>query len=267
MMNKNNILITDTVTKLEKEAKKNVVIAGSHGGIYAGYEAAKARVRGIILHDAAVGLDRAGIGSLKYLEKLGIAAATIDYRSAIIGNGNSLANDGIISFVNNIAYEAGCFTGQKAMACAITMQKSPYTTKDIPIYEEARFLIREDSEGVIVRGCDSVSLVKAEDENVIVITASHGEVLASSPTWGKRPKVMAAIFNDAGSELVTRLPDLNKLGIPAATVTSNSARIGDARSSYDDGIISYCNKKASQMGISPDMTTVEFVNMIISKVS
>ena len=267
MMNKNNILITDTVTKLEKEAMKNVVIAGSHGGIYAGYEAAKARVRGIILHDAAVGLDRAGIGSLKYLEKLGIAAATIDYRSAIIGNGNSLANDGIISFVNNIAYEAGCFTGQKAMACAITMQKSPYTTKDIPIYEEARFLIREDSNGVIVRGCDSVSLVKAEDENVIVITASHGEVLASSPTWGKRPKVMAAIFNDAGSELVTRLPDLNKLGIPAATVTSNSARIGDARSSYDDGIISYCNKKASQMGISPDMTTVEFVNMIISKVS
>tara|TARA_B110000014_G_scaffold255227_1_gene236798 strand:- start:1413 stop:2216 length:804 start_codon:yes stop_codon:yes gene_type:complete len=267
MMNKNNILITDTVTKLEKEAKKNVVIAGSHGGIYAGYEAAKARVRGIILHDAAVGLDRAGIGSLKYLEKLGIAAATIDYRSAIIGNGNSLANDGIISFVNNIAYEAGCFPGQKAMACAITMQKSPYTTKDIPIYEEARFLIREDSKGVIVRGCDSVSLVKAEDENVIVITASHGEVLASSPTWGKRPKVMAAIFNDAGSELVTRLPDLNKLGIPAATVTSNSARIGDARSSYDDGIISYCNKKASQMGITPDMTTVEFVNMIISKVS
>lgn len=267
MMNKNNILITDTVTKLEKEAKKNVVIAGSHGGIYAGYEAAKARVRGIILHDAAVGLDRAGIGSLKYLEKLGIAAATIDYRSAIIGNGNSLANDGIISFVNNIAYEAGCFPGQKAMACAITMQKSPYTTKDIPIYEEARFLIREDSNGVIVRGCDSVSLVKAEDENVIVITASHGEVLASSPTWGKRPKVMAAIFNDAGSVLVTRLPDLNKLGIPAATVTSNSARIGDARSSYDDGIISYCNKKASQMGISPDMTTVEFVNMIISKVS
>jgi hypothetical protein len=266
-MNKTNILIADTVTKLGKEANQNVAIAGSHGGVYAGYEAAKARVRGIILHDAAVGLDKAGIGSLQYLENLDIAAATIDYRSAIIGNGNSLANDGIISFVNKIAYEAGCFPGQKAMECAIAMQKTPYITIDVPTYEEARFLIRDDSKGITVRGCDSVSLVKAEDENAIVITASHGEVLASSPTWGKRPKVMAAIFNDAGSKLVTRLPDLNELGIPAATVASDSARIGDARSSYDDGIISHCNEKASQMGIIPNMSTVEFVNMIISKVS
>ena len=267
MMNKTNILITDTVTKLGNEACQNVVIAGSHGGIYAGYEAAKAKVRGIILHDAAVGLDEAGIGSLKYLENLGIAAATIDYRSAIIGNGNSLANDGIISFVNKIAYKVGCLPGQKAMECAIMMQKSPYITKHVPTYEEARFLIRENSKGIIVRGCDSVSLVKAEDENVIVITESHGEVVASSPTWGKRPKVMAAIFNDAGSELVTRLPDLNKLGIPAATVTSDSARIGDARSSYDDGIISHYNAKASQMGITTGISTVEFVNIIISKVN
>ena len=36
------ILIVDTVTKLGPEAAGNVVIAGSHGGVYAGFEAARA---------------------------------------------------------------------------------------------------------------------------------------------------------------------------------------------------------------------------------
>ena len=83
------ILIVDTVTKLGPEAAGNVVIAGSHGGVYAGFEAARAGVRGVILHDAGVGLDDAGIGSLSYLEDLGIAAAAIDSATAIIGNGDS----------------------------------------------------------------------------------------------------------------------------------------------------------------------------------
>ena len=106
-MTSEQILVVDTVTKLGADAVGNVVIAGSHGGVYAGFEAARAGVRGVILHDAGVGLDEAGIGCLAYLDELGIAAATIDYRTAIIGNGESLANDGAISFVNETAAAAG----------------------------------------------------------------------------------------------------------------------------------------------------------------
>ena len=107
-MNDADILVVDTVTKLGPEAVGRVVIAASHGGVYAGYEAAHAGVRGVILHDAGVGLDQAGIGCLAYLGGLGIAGATIDYRSATIGNGESMANDGVISFVNDTAARAGC---------------------------------------------------------------------------------------------------------------------------------------------------------------
>jgi hypothetical protein len=259
------IMIADTVTKLDADAAGDVVIAASHGGVYAGFEAARAGVRGIILHDAGVGLDGAGIGSLAYLEELGIAAATIDYRSAVIGNGESLAKDGIISFVNHTAATVGCAPGQTAMACAEVMRNAPENAGDIPVYEEARFVIRNGADGPAVRGCDSVSLVRAEDEGAIVITASHGELLATSPTWGNRPKVRAAVFNDAGSNSVTRLPDLDTRDIPAATVAAASARIGDARSSYEDGVISHVNETAAALGAKPGMTTIAFVDLIIEK--
>jgi hypothetical protein len=264
-MNAADILVVDTVTKLGPEAAGKVVIAASHGGVYAGYEAARAGVRGVILHDAGVGLDDAGTGSLEYLDKLGIAGATIDYKSAIVGNGESLANHGIISFVNDTAAKAGCSPGQPAMDCANAMTNAPGGSGDVPVYEEARFVIRDGADGPIVRGCDSVSLVKAEDEGVIVITASHGELLAGSPSWGNRPKVRAAVFNDAGADSVSRLPDLDTRGIPAATVATASARIGDARSSYEDGVISHVNDCAAALGAAPGITCIAFVDLISAK--
>ena len=42
-MNAADILVVDTVTKLGPEAAGKVVIAASHGGVYAGYEAASGR--------------------------------------------------------------------------------------------------------------------------------------------------------------------------------------------------------------------------------
>lgn len=264
-MNSEEILIVDTVTKLGADAAGKVVIAGSHGGVYAGFEAARAGVRGVILHDAGVGRDAAGIGSLAYLENLGIAAATIDYSTATIGNGESLANDGVISFVNDTAATAGCAPGQRAIACARAMCAAPGSSSDVPVYEEARFFIRDGADGPIVRGCDSVSLVKDEDEGAIVITASHGEVLATAPTWGHRPQVLAAVFNDAGSTRASRLPDLDTRAIPAATVATASARIGDARSSYEDGVISHVNETAASLGAKAGMSTIAFVDLVIEK--
>ena len=257
--------IVDSVTQLGPDDSGKVSIAASHGGVYAGYLAARAGVRAVILHDAGVGLDEAGIGALAYLQNLGIAAATIDFRSAVIGNGGSMANDGVISFVNDAAAGLGCAPGQKAVDCAEAMAGAPGGTGDVPVYEEARFVIREGNGGPIVRGCDSVSLVKAEDEGAVVITASHGEVLAGSPTWGNRATVLAAVFNDAGSELVSRLPDLDSRGIPAATVATASARIGDAKSGYDDGVISHVNDTAAALGATPGMTCIAFVDLVIDK--
>ncbi|MFT5181393.1 MAG: hypothetical protein ACI8S3_001277, partial [Alphaproteobacteria bacterium] len=77
------------------------------------------------------------------------------------------------------------------------------------------------------------------------------------------PKVLAAVFNDAGSDLVSRLPDLESLGIAAATVATASARIGDARSCYETGVISHVNETAAAAGAAPGMSCIAFVDLVI----
>ena len=265
-MSTSDILIADTVTKLGTSAFGRVLIAGSHGGIYAGWEAARAGARAVILHDAGVGLEQAGIGALGWLQDLNIAAATVDYQTAVIGNGNSMANGGTISFVNDVASSLGCQQGQSTLECANRMIAAPLCSADIPQLEEARFIIRARDNEPVIWGCDSVSLVKSGEEGAIVITASHGELLAGSPSWGSRPDVLAAVFNDAGSSTATRLPDLDTRGISGATVAAGSARIGDARSTWENGIITHVNQHAAIAGAKTGTSTMEFADLMIAQV-
>ena len=95
--------IFDSVTTFPPEARGRAAIAASHGGDYAAYCAAKAGVKAVILNDAGVGRERAGIGGLDYLDRLGVAAAAIGHRSARIGDGEDCFARGIISFVNGAA--------------------------------------------------------------------------------------------------------------------------------------------------------------------
>jgi len=53
---------------------------------------------------------------------------------------------------------------------------------------------------------------------------------------------------------VSRLPALDRRGIAALTVAAASARIGDARSSYEDGVLSRVNGSAAALGLKPGMT-------------
>src|SRR5690606_40606565 len=90
----------DSITRLTPAHAGHVVIAASHGAVYAGYCAAAGSVRAVILNDAGVGKDRAGIGALDWLDALGIAAATADAQSCRIGDGGDMMSSGVISFVN-----------------------------------------------------------------------------------------------------------------------------------------------------------------------
>jgi len=83
------------------------VVGASHGGVYAAWLAAVARVRGLIVSDAGVGRERAGIAGLAYLDGLGIAAAAVDHDSARIGDGADLMARGRISHVNTAASALG----------------------------------------------------------------------------------------------------------------------------------------------------------------
>jgi len=126
---------------------------------------------------------------------------------------------------------------------------------------EAAFLIVPDPP--LVWALDSASLVLPEHGQAIVVTGSHGGLLGGKPETALKYDVRGALYNDAGIGIdeagVSRLPALDARGIPAGTVSAASARIGDARSTYEDGIISRVNARSAALGLREGITAKEFV--------
>ena len=255
------IHLASTVTRLGPECAGAVVVGGSHGGVYAGYLAARARACAVILNDAGIGRDDAGIGCLDYCDALGMAAATVSHVSARIGDAEDTLSSGVVSRVNDKARAAGCEAGMRCLDAALTLRGAP-PPGDAPVYAEARHVAGETPSGLRLVCVDSISLVsEGEDEGRIVLSGSHGGLVAGQPHLAIRVAAAVAFFNDAGigkdGAGVTRLPVLDARGIAAATVAADSARIGDGRSTYDDGIVSRVNETARAAGIEPGMTARE----------
>ena len=261
------ILVIDSITKLDEGCRGQVLVAASHGGVYPAYLAAKAGLRGVILHDAGLGLDRAGIASLDYLDRLGMAAATVSHLSARIGDGEDMRARGRISHVNRAAARLGCAPGDSCQGCAEKMRAAAPCAAAPPAYAEARFLLRRAPGEPDVWGLDSNSLVRPEDEGTIVVTGSHGAVLGGKPQSAIRAAVLAAVYHDAGIGIdragISRLPALAARGIIAATVAGDSARIGDARSVWQSGMLSALNPGAERAGGRVGMSVPGFADAVI----
>ncbi|WYX16158.1 hypothetical protein WJ974_06580 [Achromobacter xylosoxidans] len=180
--------VMDSITKLRAEDAGRVVIAGSHGGSYAAYCAARGRVRAVVLNDAGVGWQQAGIAGLDELQQWGVAAATADYRSCRIGDGADMARHGIISHVNDLAYALGCRPGMAVAQAAQRLAAADMAPTWPAPRHEARTVLAAGADGAPrVIGADSVSLLEAADDGLIAVTASHGERLAGLATDGVRP--------------------------------------------------------------------------------
>ena len=257
---------TDTITKMLPAHRGQVVVAGSHGGVYAGWCAAKGGARAVILNDAGVGKDQAGTSSLPFLDEIGLAAATADSQSCRIADAADMLASGIISSVNRTAAELGCAPGQTVGECAQRMRAALLPLGPLPQLQESRFVISPDDGGRAVIGIDSASLFQPEDAGKIVVTASHGALVGGQPDKVVPPGVFAAFFHDAGGAKggsgYTRLASLDALGIVAGTVAADSARVGDARSCYHDGILSHVNDAARDQGGRVGMALHAFITML-----
>lgn len=259
--------VADSITKLGPEYRGTVLVAGSHGGRYCGYLAALAGLRGVILNDASGGKSDAGTESLRYLDPLGVPAATVAHTSARIGDGNDMVRRGMISHANASAARLGCVTGQTCIDAVRAMTGASVRAGPAPEYAEARLILR--SEPIKIVACDSASLVTAEDEGAMIVTGSHGGALASRPGYGLAAAAAGAVFNDAGVGIenagIARLAILAAQGVPAVTVSAASACIGDARSAWEEGIISHTNEPAAAIGMQPGDTLPVFAERLQSK--
>jgi len=229
------IVVADSITRVGPEAAGAVIVNASHGGVYAAYLAAKLRAVAAVFNDASAGRDRAGIAGLDYLQEFGTAAATVGHDTARIGDGADMMEHGVITHVNALAASLGVTTGQSCRDAAAALQQAQAAHRAPPKALEAAFLLI--AEAPQVWALDSASLVLPEHKNSIVVTGSHGGLLGNRPETALKYDVLGALYNDAGigkeAAGTSRLPALDARGIAAATVSAASARIGDARSTYE----------------------------------
>lgn len=264
---KDLIVVADSVTSLSSAAVGCVAVTGSHGGRYAAAVAARHGLRGAIFSDAGRGLDNAGIAGLALLQDVGMPAAAVSHLSARIGDGADLWARGVISAVNPEATALGCAVGQTVAEAAQRMRVGPPHPAIQFDLAEARLLLRRCRD-VPVWALDSNSLVGTEDSGAVVVTGSHGGLLGGRPASAIKAAVLAAVYNDAGIGIdragCSRLPALAERGIAAATVGAASARIGDARSTWESGILSVVNAPAAAAGAATGMTVQAFITTILS---
>ncbi len=244
--------VLDSVTHLKPEHRSVAVYCASHGGAYAGYYAAKHGVGAVILNDAGIGREQAGIAGLGILEALGVPAAAISHLSARIGDGADGRKRGVLSFLNGYAKAAGLSVGMPCADALRVLGGRPLVPSPAPQeMQEARFEIAHPG-SIRVTGIDSNALVTDADMGQIVVCGSHGGLLGGRPETALKVAAFAAVYNDAGGGVdragFSRLPALEARGIAGACVSCFSARIGDARSTWEDGYLSAVNGIATGYG-------------------
>ena len=261
----------DSATQLGREDAGHVLVIGSQATAGPALWAANAGVRALILHDTGVGKDAAGLSALPFLQKLGMAAACIDSKAACISDGDDMLTRGIISHCNELASEVGAKAGQSCQEAA-DLLRSAQQFEGIPdASEEPQRHLLGELNGIRIIGLDTMGLILDEDAGQVMLTGSHGGLVGGGdPALATRGiKVMAAVFHDAGmcpdGSSTSRLPALDQQNIPAATVSALSARISDAVSVYEDGVISMINEAAEKLGATPGMSAKYFCQLIGNK--
>lgn len=259
-------MFADSVTEIDDLGAGKVVVCGSHAGRYVALCAAARGVGAIILNDAGVGLDEAGVAALPLLDRAGIAAAAVSHQSARIGDAGDTLERGRLSHVNDLARSAGCVVEMSAPDAVDLLRArragEPGQALEEP-GESSCWLAGPPQE---VWALDSVSLVGPQHARAVVMTGSHGGLLGGRAETALKFDTLGAVFNDAGGGIdgagFGRLDALDARAIPAATVDAMSARIGDGRSTYFDGVVSAVNATASGRGAEPGMAARDFADLI-----
>lgn len=98
---------------------------------------------------------------------------------------------------------------------------------------------------------DSIAYATPEMAGAVIVSGSHGGMSAARFAADARPHLV--VFNDAGGGLdeagVSGLDWLGAQGIAAAAVGHMTARIGEARSTLSDGVVTWVNAPAATLGV------------------
>jgi hypothetical protein len=98
---------------------------------------------------------------------------------------------------------------------------------------------------------DSVTEATAAHAGAVIVTGSHGG--ASVVRYARAVPAALYVFNDAGIGKdragIAALAALDLDGVAACAVSHDSARIGDARDAWLNGVVSAVNAAAARIGL------------------
>ncbi len=248
-------LLLDSITDADATSRGRVAVSGSHGGLYAAAAASRAGLRAVVLNDAGIGLNRAGVRGVEALADTGMAAAAVDGMSAEIGSARDMLENGVISCANEVAQTLGLAPGQTVRDALARLADAPEPDSMLVPVPESRW---DEALGPHRILCvDSASLITPQDAGRIIVTGSHGGLIGGDPTRASKAAARLITFNDAGRGKndigLSRLPALDARGIGALTLDCMSCEIGSAASSLASGVISAANDTARAMGLGPGM--------------
>jgi hypothetical protein len=248
------IQLLDSITDTTAATAGQIVVSGSHGGFYPAAVASGAGARAVLFNDAGIGLEQAGVAGVLALADTGMAAAGVDCQSCEIGSAVDTLENGVISVVNTVAETLGVIAGMPVATAVSLFENAAKPQGKLPPYPEARQSVQIGA--ISVELLDSASLVGQQDSGKIVITGSHGGLIGGNPARAIKAPVRIAVFNDAGFGKgnigTSRLPALDARDIAAVTVSCQTARIGDAKSALETGVVSAMNNAAQAQGAQID---------------
>jgi uncharacterized protein YunC (DUF1805 family) len=262
------IVVGNSLTSFDEgEWKNDVLLGASFAGAPTGAIPLRRGARGWLAHEAGPGKDEAGIAGLPLSDRFGVPAAAIATMEARLSDGDSLLT-GRVSRANTAATAIGVKSGMTGLEAARIMlangpDQSPVNV-DAFIDEETR-IVHEAPNGGRIFSCWSFSRVADANDRDVFCVASHGARLMALYALRIRPKGL--ICNDAGFGLdalgIEGLAMLDPDGIAAATVGTDSARIGDPSSTYEDGILSAVNRTAEALGLRVGMRARDAAHRMI----
>jgi hypothetical protein len=261
------ILVANSLTSFESDDhRKDVVVGGSFAGAPTGVLPVRQGARGWIAHEAGPGLDDAGVAGLVISDRFGVPAAAIATMSARIADGRGLLA-GTVARANDAATSLGVRPGMTGDDAARLMlaETQPGEFRDVDgIIDESTVTLVETDQGGIY-SCWSSSRVSGEHPSDVFLLASHGAKTMALYVLEIAPK--GVIVNDAGRALddsgIEGLVELDPHGIAAAAVSADSARIGDASSTYQ-GVISAANATAARLGVHPGQPAEEAARLMLA---
>lgn len=116
-----NVVIMDSITKVEPQDEGDIVISASHGGASSGEFALQVPLHLVFFNDAGVGKQNAGIAALDMLETQKVAAGTTSHTTARIGDSADMWDHGVISYLNVQARALGLTVGEKLSTAVLKL--------------------------------------------------------------------------------------------------------------------------------------------------